>query len=47
MAKYSTKAQAVKAGRRIGLKGAHKMNSKWMPGSSHAAYLKAKRKKSY
>ena len=48
MPKYTTKSGALKAAKRIGLMGVHKMSDgKWMPGRTHSAYLKAKRKRSY
>ena len=48
MAEYTTKSGALKAAKRIGLMGVHKMSDgKWMPGRTHSAYLKATRNSSY
>lgn len=41
-----TRQGAINSGKKLGLTGAHKMkNGTWMPGSTHAAYLNAKKKK--
>lgn len=46
MASYASKEQAIIAGKSLGIIGAHQMpNGKWMPGSSHATYLRAVKKR--
>ena len=41
----STKAQALKRAKQLGLKGVHKMpNGKWMAGGTHKAYVSAVKK---
>jgi len=49
MVKYKTKRAARKAAKRIGLRGIHShgrgKNKVYMAGSSHAAFVRAKKRK--
>ena len=48
MPKYKTKAKAMSAAKKVGLRGVHKMaDGTWMPGKTHSSYLKATKKKKY
>ncbi len=48
MAQYTTRAAALRAARKSGIKGVHKMpNGKWMTGRTHGASKKKKKKAGY